>query len=119
MNVQTNLYARLVQAATGKFRAELDAVNSQLHNIDRAERIARRLRDIELDANAEAGPGAVPFIVLRWPIELLQLQGNVIALVRNTLERQLVQNGRDSQGRDCFQILDDERASLALVVEPI
>ncbi|UGA39271.1 hypothetical protein JOS77_06805 [Chromobacterium haemolyticum] len=57
--------------------------------------------------------------MLRWPIELLQLQGNVIALVRNTLERQLVQNGRDSQGRDCFQILDDERASLAMVVEPI
>ncbi|QOD81652.1 hypothetical protein [Chromobacterium haemolyticum] len=119
MNVQTNLYTRLVQAATGKLRAELDAVNGQLHNIDRAERIARRLRDIELDASAEAGPGAVPFIVLRLPIELLQLQGNVIALVRNTLERKLVQNGRDSQGRDCFQILDDERASLALVVEPI
>lgn len=119
MNVQTNLYTRLVQAATGKFRAELDAVNGQLHNIDRAERIARRLRDIELDATVEAGPGAVPFIVLRLPIDLLQLQGNVIALVRNTLERQLVQNGRDSQGRDCFQILDEERTSLALVVEPI
>ncbi|WP_019102742.1 hypothetical protein [Chromobacterium haemolyticum] len=119
MNVHTNLYIRLVQTAADKYRDELDAVNGQFHNIDRAERIARRLRDIELEATAEAGPGAVPFIVLRWPIELLQLQGYVIALVRNTLERQLVQNGRDSQGRDCFQILDDERASLALVVEPI
>ncbi|UGA39270.1 hypothetical protein JOS77_06800 [Chromobacterium haemolyticum] len=42
MNVQTNLYTRLVQAATGKFRAELDAVNGQLtqHRPRRAHRPA-------------------------------------------------------------------------------
>ncbi|RBB95653.1 hypothetical protein C3E97_031105, partial [Pseudomonas sp. MWU12-2115] len=64
MEVQTNLYTRLMMAATGRYRAELDAVNSQLRNIERAERMARRLRDVEMNAEAQAGAGYVPFIVL-------------------------------------------------------
>ncbi|VEB41372.1 Uncharacterised protein [Chromobacterium violaceum] len=57
---QTNLYTRLMEAAVGRYRAELDAVNGQLRNIERAERMARRLRDIELDASAQAGPASCP-----------------------------------------------------------
>ncbi|WP_199154464.1 hypothetical protein [Chromobacterium sp. ASV23] len=118
---QTNLYTRLMEAAVGRYRAELNAVNGQLRNIERAERMARRLRDIELDASAQAGAGFVPYLVLRLPIDLLPLQRYVVTLAGNALERRLVANGRDAQGRDRFQILaaNEERTNLELVVESI
>ncbi|OBU84519.1 hypothetical protein [Chromobacterium subtsugae] len=121
MEVQTNLYTRLMMAANGRYRAELDAVNSQLRNIERAERMARRLRDVEMNAEAQAGAGYVPFIVLRLSIEVMPMQHYALALAGNALERQLVPNGRDAQGRERFQILaaGDERTSLELVVEGI
>ncbi|KIA79954.1 hypothetical protein QR66_13125 [Chromobacterium piscinae] len=118
---QTNLYTRLMEAALGHYRAQLDAVNGQLRNIERAERMARRLRDIELDASAQAGDGYVPYLALRLPIDLLPLQRYVVTLAGNALERRLVANGRDAQGRDRYQILaiGEERTSLELVVEGI
>ncbi|UTH73316.1 hypothetical protein [Chromobacterium sp. IIBBL 290-4] len=118
---QTNLYTRLMIATTSSYRAELEAVNGQLRNIERAERMARRLSDIELDARAEAGAGYVPYIVLRLSIDLLPMQQYVVALAGRALERQLVANGQDAQGRDRFQILTvgEERSSLELVVEAI
>ncbi|MBM2883146.1 hypothetical protein JFK97_01970 [Chromobacterium phragmitis] len=118
---QTNLYTRLMEAALGHYRAQLDAVNGQLRNIERAERMARRLRDIELDASAQAGDGYVPYLVLRLPIDLLPLLRYVVTLAGNALERRLVANGQDAQGRDRYQILaaGEERTSLELVVEGI
>ncbi|MEJ8675546.1 hypothetical protein [Chromobacterium amazonense] len=118
---QTNLYTRLMEAALGHYRAQLDAVNGQLRNIERAERMARRLRDIELDASAQAGDGYVPYLALRLPIDLLPLQRYVVTLAGNALERRLVANGQDAQGRDRYQILaiGEERTSLELVVEGI
>ncbi|MEJ8675337.1 hypothetical protein [Chromobacterium amazonense] len=118
---QTNLYTRLMEAAFGHYRAQLDAVNGQLRNIERAERMARRLRDIELDASAQAGDGYVPYLALRLPIDLLPLQRYVVTLAGNALERRLVANGQDAQGRDRYQILaiGEERTSLELVVEGI
>ena len=123
MEVQTNLYTRLMMAATASYRKELDAVNSQLRNIERAERMARRLRDVELSASAETQDGAsyIPFVVLRLSIELLQFQHHALALAGGALERQIVPNGRDAQGRDRFQILaaEGEGINLELVVEAI
>ncbi|OHX10219.1 hypothetical protein BI347_20665 [Chromobacterium sphagni] len=118
---QTSLYTQLLLDAQSEFRATVDRINSQMRNINRAERMARRLRDIELDASTQAGAGFVPYLVLRLPIDLLPLQRYVVTLAGNALERRLVANGRDSQGRDHFQILatGEERTSLELVVEGI
>lgn len=122
MEVTTNLYARLIDAATASYRKELDAVNSQLRNIERAERMARRLRDIELSASAETPDDSyIPFVVLRLPIELMRFQYYTMALASGALERRIVPNGRDAQGRDRFQILaaEGEGINLELVVEAI
>ncbi|MGC0154008.1 hypothetical protein ACPRNU_16235 [Chromobacterium vaccinii] len=123
IEVQTNLYTRLMMAATGRYRAELDAVNSQLRNIERAERMSRRLCDIEMNASAEIqdGGGFIPFVVLRLPIEVMRFQHYALSLAGGALERQLVSNGRDAQGRDRFQILaaEGEGINLELVVEAI
>ncbi|SUX30691.1 hypothetical protein [Chromobacterium vaccinii] len=121
--VQTNLYTRLMDAALGRYRTELDAVNVQRRNIERAERMSRRLRDIEMNASAEIqdGAGFIPFVVLRLPIELMRFQHYAMALAGGALERRLVPNGRDAQGRDRFQILaaEGEGINLELVVEAI
>ncbi|VEB41371.1 Uncharacterised protein [Chromobacterium violaceum] len=63
----------------------------------------------------------MPYLVLRLPIDMLPLQRYVVTLAGNALERRLVANGQDAQGRDRFQILaaGEERTSLELVVEGI
>ncbi|MFK7089309.1 hypothetical protein AAFM71_10890 [Chromobacterium violaceum] len=122
IEVQTNLYTRLMMAAAVSYRKELDAVNSQLRNIERAERMVRRLRDVELSASAETPDDSyIPFVVLRLSIELLQFQHHALALASGALKRPLVPNGRDAQGRDRFQILaaEGEGINLELVVEAI